>query len=93
MADAWRDGIEDYYAVKVLLVLLQDGRSARTAVYGKISKSFATAQKRVDRLIAVGLVLEHAETSMPGRKWVELTPRGIKVAEHLASIDRILEQT
>lgn len=46
---------------------------------------------RVAELQAAGLIIEKREEQRPFRKFVEITPKGRQVAEHLAAIEEILQ--
>jgi DNA-binding MarR family transcriptional regulator len=45
---------------------------------------------RVAELLEAGLITEVQEDAKPFRKFIELTPEGRKVAEHLTAIEKIL---
>jgi predicted transcriptional regulator len=84
--------LEDYYAMRIILYLHRNGQSVRTVVYARAANSPNTARVKIDRMIANGLISEIEEEIPPKRKWIELTDKGKKVAEHLLEIEEILTE-
>jgi DNA-binding HxlR family transcriptional regulator len=82
--------IQDGYSVRILIYLLESGKSNRTSLYRLAANSANTAIRKLEVLINFGLVSEVEEPLPPKRKWVELTPKGRQVAEKLAEIEKIL---
>lgn len=88
---AFIKAIQDGHSVRILIYLLNNGRSVRTSVYYQASNSANTAKNKIDHMIDSNLIKEVEEPFPPKRKWVELTDKGRKVAEKLAEIEGILE--
>lgn len=82
----------DYHSMKILLLLHANGTMMRSVVYARIPSSSNTLKIRLDALLESGLIVEREEKFPPKRKWVELTKKGEKVAEHLLAIERILSE-
>lgn len=82
--------LEDYHSMKVLLLLYEKGKSMRSIVYASIPSSSNTLKLRLDNLLQNGLIQEKEEQFPPKRKWVELTEKGKRVAEHLLEIEKVL---
>lgn len=84
--------IDDYHSIRIILYLKEYGSSIRSAVYAHAANSPVVAKKRIDDMIICGLINENEEQFPPKRKWLELTKRGERVAEHLLAIQRILSE-
>ena len=82
----------DYHSMKILLLLHEKGTTMRSVVYAIIPSSSNTLKIRLDTLLDNGLIAEREEKFPPKRKWVELTKKGERVAEHLLAIQRILSE-
>ena len=83
--------LEGRLAVKILLVLLEETEPIMKGnLLPKVTKGTGTAMARIKELQDAGLVIEEQEQQRPFRKFVELTPKGRAVAEHLAAIEGIL---
>jgi DNA-binding HxlR family transcriptional regulator len=81
--------LEERHALKLLYFLYNNGRSQRSSLYGAISRTTTAPMKRVNELIAIGLVKETTMETAPFTKNVELTERGKEVARHVVEIERI----
>jgi DNA-binding HxlR family transcriptional regulator len=81
--------LEERHALRLLYFLYNNGRSQRSNLYGAISRTTTAPMKRVNELIALGLVKEIAMENAPFTKNVELTERGRQVAKHVVEIERI----
>lgn len=86
------ESLEDHQSVRIVLYLHQNGTSIRSVVYAFASNSPAAAKSRIDKMIIKGLISEKEEQFPPKRKWLELTKKGERVAEHLLAIQRILSE-
>lgn len=84
--------LEETHALKILLVLLREGRMIKGVLNQKITRSTVSVQRRIDALVRAGLLSEEQEEQHPFRKYIELTPRGRAVAEHLQAIEEILQK-
>ena len=82
----------DYHSMKILLLLHENGTTMRSIVYAMIPSSSNTLKIRLDNLLESGLISEKEEKFPPKRKWVELTKKGERVAEHLLAIQKILSE-
>jgi DNA-binding HxlR family transcriptional regulator len=85
--------LEERHALKLLACLYQNGRSQRSILYGAISKTTTAPMKRVNELIALGLVKETTLSGAPFTKNVELTELGRRIAKHVIEIQKILVET
>ena len=83
--------IDDYHSIRIIFYL-QENSSIRSAVYAYASNSPAVAKKRIDDMIRAGVITENEEPFPPKRKWLKLTKKGERVAEHLLAIQRILSE-
>lgn len=84
--------LENRFSVSVLLALLEANEPMIKGVLtAQLSTGSRAVSDRVKELQEGGLVLERTEAERPFRKFVELTPRGRDVAEHLAAIEEILK--
>lgn len=81
--------LEERHALRLLYFLYKNGRSQRSSLYGAISRTTTAPMKRVNELIAIGLITESAMVTAPFTKNVELTERGKKVARHIVEIEEI----
>jgi DNA-binding HxlR family transcriptional regulator len=85
--------MEERLAIAVLLTLEKETEPiVKGVLTGKIARSAGTVIDRINELMEAGLVTEVQEDKRPFRKFVELTPLGRQVAEHLAAIEEILEK-
>jgi len=84
--------LEERHALRLLCFLYNNGRSQRSSLYGAISRTTTAPMKRVNELIALGLVKETAMEYAPFTKNVELTERGRQVAKHVVEIERIFSE-
>jgi DNA-binding HxlR family transcriptional regulator len=84
--------LEERHALKLLYFLYNNGRSQRSSLYGAISRTTTAPMKRVNELIALGLVKETAMENAPFTKNVELTEKGKQVAKHVVEIERIFSE-
>ena len=85
--------MEERLSIAVLLTLAEEKEPiVKGVLASKIARSAGTVIDRVNELLEAGLVTESKEETRPFRKFVELTPRGRTVAEHLAAIEEILEE-
>jgi DNA-binding MarR family transcriptional regulator len=84
--------LEEKHALRLLTFLYSNGKSQRSALYSAISRTTSAPMKRVNELIALGLLKETIMEGAPFAKNVELTEDGRKVAKHIADIERILSE-
>ncbi len=85
--------LEERLAISVLLALYSEGKPVQKGILvSMLAKAAATVNYRVTELLEAGLVTETKEDKRPFRKFVELTPRGRHVAEHLAAIEELLQK-
>jgi DNA-binding HxlR family transcriptional regulator len=89
-ADDKLDYLEERHALKLLACLYRNGKSQRSSLYSAISRTTTAPMKRVNELIALGLVKESILAGAPFTKNVELTEKGKKIAKHVVEIERIL---
>ena len=83
--------LEDRHAVSILITLLEAKEPYIKGVLTSVlSTGSRTVPDRIKGLQDAGLVIEEQEQQRPFRKFVELTPKGRAVAEHLAAIEGIL---
>jgi DNA-binding HxlR family transcriptional regulator len=82
--------LEERHALKLLACLYLNGRSQRSNLYNAISKTTTAPMKRVNELIALGLVKETTLEGAPFTKNVELTDLGKKIAKHVIDIQKLL---
>ncbi|NLI74184.1 MAG: MarR family transcriptional regulator [Euryarchaeota archaeon] len=83
---------EDTQAIGIMLVILKEERIFITELSSKLAKGAGTTINRVRSLVAEDLIVEDREVKFPRRKYLELTPKGRAVAEHLAAIEGILKE-
>jgi DNA-binding HxlR family transcriptional regulator len=84
--------LEQRHALKLLSCLYCNGKYQRSNLYNAISKTTTAPMKRVNELIALGLIKETVTGSAPFTKQVELTEKGKLVAEHIVEIEKILSE-
>jgi DNA-binding HxlR family transcriptional regulator len=85
--------LEGRLAVKILLVLKDEKEPIiKGNLLPKVTKGTGTAMARIKELQEAGLIIEEQEQQRPFRKFVQLTPKGRAVAEHLAAIEGILRE-
>lgn len=84
--------LESVYAMRILALLLKDGPTFRSILYQRVSRSTNSPKSRVDELIEAGLLTEDVSQFPPLSKCIGLTDKGRRVAEHVAEIERILEE-
>lgn len=82
--------LEATHAIKILIILYFEGKMIKGVLASYVAKGTVSVQSRVDELVKLGLITEEREDTRPFRKFVELTPKGRAVAEHLAAIEGIL---
>lgn len=85
--------LEEKHALRMLIYLYSNGKSQRSALYSAISRTISAPMKRVNELIALGLLKETVMEGAPFAKNVELTTDGREIAQHIVEIDRILSKT
>lgn len=86
----WVDALEDHHSIRILIYLLSKGKVVKTKIYDEASNSSNTAQKRIAKMVGAGLLIESEEEFPPKRKWIELTPKGRKVARLLLEVESAL---
>ena len=86
------DVLENTHAIRILLVLRDNGSMVKGDLARSIAKGTATVQSRVADLVDSGLVTETRETTKPFRIYVELTPKGREVADLLHEIGALFEE-
>lgn len=84
--------LEEKHALRLMNYLYNNGKSQRSALYSAISRTTSAPMKRVNELIALGLIKETVMEGAPFAKNVELTESGTKVAKHISEISRLLEE-
>lgn len=84
--------LESTMAMRILLVLLREGDMFRSILYNRVAKGVNTARFRVDELLEAGLLTEEVSQFPPLSKRIGLTDKGRRVAEHVAEMERILEE-
>jgi len=85
--------LEERHALTLLSCLYANGRSQRSILYSTISRTTTAPMKRVNELIALGLIKETITEGAPFTKHVELTEKGKMVAIHVIEIEKILSET
>jgi len=85
--------LEARHALKLLSCLYANGRFQRTILYSTVSRTTNAPMKRVNELIALGLIKETMTEGAPFTKYVELTEKGKKVAAHVFEIEKTLSET
>lgn len=84
--------LEATHAIKILIILRNEGKTVKGNLAGYVAKGTVSVQSRVTELSQLGLVVEEQENKKPFRKFVELTPKGRKIAEKLAEIEELLRK-
>jgi DNA-binding HxlR family transcriptional regulator len=92
-ADDKLDYLEERHALRLLACLYRNGKSQRSSLYSAISRTTTAPMKRVNELIALGLVKETILDGAPFTKNVELTENGKRIARHVIEIEKILTET
>jgi hypothetical protein len=87
------EALEEKHAIKVLLLLREKGELDRTSLYRELDKGPVIGIKRVDRLVEEKLLIETIQPVKPFAHFITLSPKGQKVADKLAEIEEILEDT
>lgn len=87
--------LEQTSALRILLYLLEKGKASRTNLRENIAASISAIYNALPKLKNLGLIREEGRKTFPFTVHVLLTPKGRKVAEQLALINKILteEQT
>ncbi|NLI74185.1 MAG: hypothetical protein GX369_05395 [Euryarchaeota archaeon] len=83
--------LEATHAIKILIILYFEGKMIKGVLASYVAKGTVSVQSRVDELLQLDLVTEEQEQQRPFRKFIELTPKGRAVAEHLAAIEELLQ--
>lgn len=88
------EALEKTMAIGILLKLQEIGDPVISGnLAGLLSRrSAGTSIDRVNDLEKAGLVVSVREDKKPFRKYISLTPRGLKVAKHLRAIEEILSE-
>lgn len=84
--------LEKTHAMTILLVLRDEGSMKKTVLYPFIAKNTKAIADRLNELETAGLLTITKSEEHPFPQVVELTPRGHRVAEHLAAIEEILKK-
>ena len=84
--------MENVYTLRILAVLYKDGPVFRSILYNKVSKSTVAPKARVDELLEAGLLTEEVSQFPPLSKRIGLTPKGRKIAELVAEMEKILSE-
>jgi predicted transcriptional regulator len=85
--------LEERLVIGVLLTLHGEGKPMQKGILvSKLAKAATTVNYRVAELLEAGMNTEVQEDARPFRKFIELTPRGKKIAKHLAAIEEIFEK-
>jgi DNA-binding HxlR family transcriptional regulator len=92
-SDSNLSGLEERHALNLLSCLYANGRFQRSALYSCIARTTTAPMKRVNELIAMGLIKETITESAPFTKHVELSEKGRQVAKHVVEIQKILSDT
>lgn len=85
-------GLEQKHALTMLSCLHANGRFQRSILYSSIARTTTAPMKRVNELIAMGLIKETIADGAPFTKHVELTEKGKRVAKHVVEIEKILSE-
>ncbi len=86
------DVLESTHAIRILLVLRDNGSMVKGDLARSIAKGTATVQSRVADLVDSGLVTETREMAKPFRIYVDLTPKGREVADLLREMEALFEK-
>ncbi|MBR6037574.1 MAG: winged helix-turn-helix transcriptional regulator [Candidatus Methanomethylophilaceae archaeon] len=86
------DVLETTHAIRILLVLRDNGSMVKGDLARAIAKGTATVQSRVADLVDSGLVTETRETTKPFRIYVELTPKGREIADLLCELESLFRR-
>ena len=73
-----------------MVYLLRKRKASRTDLKNDIDASQQAIYNSLPTLKKCGLINEISEEVFPRRKLITLTEKGVKVAEHLAEIEKIL---
>ena len=84
--------LERTHAVTILLVLLRDGEMNKSILTSKITTNNQSIKSRVDELIRSVLISETVADKHPYPHSIDLTPLGREVAEHLQTIEELMQQ-
>jgi len=84
--------LESVYAMRILMVLLKEGPTFRSILYQRVSRSTNSPKARVDELLEAGLLTEEVSQFPPLSKRIGLTEKGRRVAEHVVTIEEIMNE-
>jgi DNA-binding HxlR family transcriptional regulator len=84
--------LEDTYALRILVALNRYGPTFRSVLYGRVSNSTTAPMRRINSLIAAGLLEEIENEYPPFSKTIKLTSKGEKVAELISKMEEILKK-
>ncbi len=81
---------ENTHAIKIILILRNEGPMVKGELASKIAKGTSTVQARIADLIEMGLLTEKREPVKPFKKIVELTPKGRAASNLLFALEDLL---
>jgi len=84
------DALEQTALPRILVYLLRKKKASRTDLKNDIDASQQAIYNSLPILKKCGLINEISEEVFPRRKLITLTEKGMRVAEHLAEIEKIL---
>jgi DNA-binding HxlR family transcriptional regulator len=84
--------LEKTHAMTIPIVLMDGGSMKKTVLYQHIARNTKAIADRLHELEEVSLLTITKSEEHPFPQIVELTPRGHRVAEHLAAIEEILQR-
>ena len=82
--------LEKTGVLQILVYLFKRKKATRTDLRRDIRAAMETIYSSLEVLYRLNLVEEKKQSSFPFTKEVHLTEKGMKVAEHLAEIEKIL---
>ena len=84
--------LEERFSLRLLLALKSEQPIVKGDLHRLVAKGMSTTLDRLDSLEKIGLVKVDVEAVKPFRKFMQLTPMGMRIAEHLQAIEDELEQ-
>ena len=82
--------IENTYATRILVALLEAGPTPRTTLYRLFTSNVRTPMDRVKELVDAGLLREVPRNPESRVMLIDLTDKGRRIARPLAEIEREL---
>lgn len=82
--------IEKSHCVPILLTLYKNGMMNRNQLYSELGQTINIVIKRINFLIISGLIKEYQMKVRPFAKYIDLTPKGLLIADLLEQMNSVI---